>query len=170
MCAYSSLASVNANQGMKSVCCLSRRESGVSWHLRDKKSTWYGPCSTICPTSFRLITFEIRWIARKDYHSCDHQDCANNYSYCFSSFSLSAALQSSKFQVVKSMIVSKSATSIVNKTTNTSRSFVPIEKNKIRSPAYSRNESFGHRCFYMCWMQNLKDSSVPVKKKGQFVS
>ena len=114
------------------------------------------PCSTICPVSFRLITFEIRWIARQADHSRHHQGCANKY--CFGSFSFSATLKSSKFQVVNGIIVAKSA--ILNKTTNTSRIFVPVEKKIIRSPAYRRKESFGHFYFYICWMENLKDWNI----------
>ena len=44
----------------------------------------------------------------------------------FRSFSFSATLKSSKFQVAKGMIIAKSA--VVNKTTNISRNIVPIEK------------------------------------------
>ena len=113
----------------------------------------YGPCSAICPISFRLITFEIRQIAIKADHSRDHQGCANKY--CFSSFSFSATLKSSRFQVVKGIIMAKSA--VVHKTTNTSRNIVPIENTTIISPAYRRKESSGHLYFYMCWMENLRD-------------
>ena len=113
-------------------------------------------CSTICPISFRLITFEIRQIAIKADHSRDHQGCANKY--CFSSFSFSATLKSSRFQVVKGIIMAKSA--VVHKTTNTSRNIVPIENTTIISPAYRRKESSGHLYFYMCWMENLRDWNV----------
>ena len=47
---------------------------------------------------------------------------------CSSSFSFSVTLKSSKFQVVKVMIITKSA--IINKTTNNSRNIVPIWKKK----------------------------------------
>ena len=92
----------------------------------NSKTTYhtYGPCSTICRIGFRLITFETRRIARKAYHSRDHQGCANKS--CFSSFSFSTTLKSSQFQVVNGIIIAKSAT--VNKTPNTSRNIVPIEK------------------------------------------
>ena len=115
-------------------------------------------CSTVCPICFRLITFEIRRIARQADHSRDHQGWAN-IQQCFSSFSFSATLKSSKFQVVKGMIIAKSSI-IVNKTTNISRNIVPIEKKTNRSPAYRRKESFGHLCFYICWMENLKDWKI----------
>ena len=126
--------------------------------IRDSKRTGngYGPCSAICPISFRLITFEIRRIARKADHSRDHQGCANKY--CFSSFPFSATLKSSKFQVVQGISIAKSA--IVSKTTNTSRNIVPFEKEKNRSPAYRRKESFGHLYFDTCWMENLKDWNI----------
>ena len=118
----------------------------------------YGPCSTLCRISFRLliITFEIRRIAGKADHSRDHQGCANKC--CFCSFLFSATLKSSKFQVVKGIIIAKSA--IVSKTTNTSRNIVPFEKEKNRSPAYRRKESFGHLYFDTCWMENLKDWNI----------
>ena len=112
----------------------------------------YGLCSTVCPIRFRLITFEIRRIARQADHSRDHQGCANKC--CCSTSSFSATLKASKFQVVKGIILAKSA--IVNKTMNTSRNVVPIEK-KNRSRAYRRKESFGHLNLYICWMENLKD-------------
>ena len=92
----------------------------------EKNRNYSGPCSTICPISFRLITFEIRRIARKAVHSRDHQGCANKY--VFLSFSFWATLKSSKFQVVKAIIIAKSA--VVHKTTNTLRHIVPIEKTK----------------------------------------
>ena len=138
------------------VCRISARYEGqrstCSIKTTKTKNT-YGPCSTICPISFRLITFEIRRIAIRADHSRDHHGCANKY--CFSCFSFSATLKSSKFQVVKGIIIAKSA--IVNKTTNTSRNIVPSEEKKIRSPAYRRKESFGHLYFYICWIENLRD-------------
>ena len=134
----------------------------------NKTKNTYGPCSTICPISFRLITFEIRQIAIKADHSRDHQGCANKY--CFSSFSFSATLKSSRFQVVKGIIMAKSA--VVHKTTNTSRNIVPSEEKKIRSPAYRRKESFGHLYFYICWIENLRDwniNDVPGSVFGLFL-
>ena len=122
----------------------------------NKSNSVYGPCSTICPISFRLITFEIRRIARKaDHSSRDHQGCANKI--CFGSFPFSASLKRSKFQVVKITFIAKSA--VVNITTNSLRN-VPIEK-KNRSPAYLYKKSFGHLYFVdIYWVQMLKDSNI----------
>ena len=46
---------------------------------KNVSGTWYlyGTCSAICPISFRLITFEIRQIARKADDNCDHQGYAS---------------------------------------------------------------------------------------------
>lgn len=70
---------------------------------------YYGPCGINYPIRFRLVTLEVRRIARKaDRSSRDHQGCANKY--CFSSFSISAALiKSSEFQVVEGRLIPKSA-------------------------------------------------------------
>ena len=113
----------------------------------------YGPCITICPISLRLLTFEIRRIARNADHSRDRHGCANKY--CLTSSSFWATLKSSKFQVVKGIIIAKSA--IVNKITNTSRNIVPIERKIYRSPAYRRKKPFGHLYFYICFVDNLKE-------------
>ena len=119
------------------------------YYVGERNTNGYDPCSTICPISLRLITFERRRIARKADHSRGHQGCANKY--CFSSFSFSATLKSSKFQVVEGIIIAKSA--VVNKTIDTSRNLAPTGK-KNRSPAYRRNRL---DYFYICWMENLKD-------------
>ena len=52
--------------------------------LQSKKTYTYGPCGSVCPTCFRLVTFEIRRTARQADHTRDHQGWAN--VNCFRSF------------------------------------------------------------------------------------
>ena len=111
----------------------------------------YGPCSTVCPICFRLITFEIRRVARNAEHSRNHQGWANKY--CFFSFFFSATLKSSKFQVVECIITAKST--IFYKTVNISRNIVAMRKKKIRWPVTRWKESFGDLYFHICWMETL---------------
>ena len=111
-----------------------------------KKTYTYCPFSSVCPTCFRLITFEIRRIARHAKHT-HHQGWANIFR-C-SSFFLSATVKSRKLQVVKDVIMAKSAN--VYKTTNISRNIVPIKRTKIRSPAYRKG------IVWKPWFQHLLD-------------
>ena len=63
-------------------------------------------CRTVWLIWFRIITFELRRIARiarRADRGRDHRGCVDKY--CFSTFGFSATLNPSKLQVVKVIVV-----------------------------------------------------------------
>ena len=99
----------------------------------------YGLCSTICPIRFRPIPFKIQRIVGNADHSRDHRGCAKQY--CFSIFYFWASLKSSRFQVVKGIIIAKSV--IVNKPRTPREILYKLKKqNHLRLEGRDRLDTF----------------------------